>query len=101
MFIEASQKILCNENVFVSFEKTSIVQIENVSFQNHRLSSLLNASCKFLGIIRNQVFLKDNTWSIRYIIPEEDRYGNSSTLWTLESLSFTLEIFVRNYFMIG
>ena len=40
---------------------------------------------------RIQLLLKDNTWSTRYNILKSDRYGNSSTDWTLVSLIITVE----------
>ena len=43
--------------------------------------------------LRIQISLEDNTWSIRYNIPKLERYSNSSTVWTLASLNFTVEIY--------
>ena len=39
---------------------------------------------------RIQLFL-DDTWSTRCNVPENDRYSDSSTDWTLVSLNFTQE----------
>ena len=44
-----------------------------------------------MGRFRIQLLLEDNTWSTRYDIREEDRYGSSSTQWTLVSLNFNVE----------
>ena len=35
-----------------------------------------------MGRLRNQLLLEDNTCSLRYNIPKNDRYSNSSTDWT-------------------
>ena len=44
-----------------------------------------------MGRFRIQLVLEDNTWSTRYNIPKNDRYGVSSTQWTLVILNFTVE----------
>ena len=44
-----------------------------------------------MGRFRNRLFLSDNTWRTRFNIPENDRYSNSSTDWTLVRLNFTVE----------
>ena len=46
-----------------------------------------------MGRFSIQLLLEDNTWSTRYNIPENDRYSNTSTDWTLASLNF----FCRKY----
>ena len=46
-----------------------------------------------MGRFRIKLFLADNTWSARYIIPKNDRYSDSPTQWTKRSLIFT----VKNY----
>ena len=42
---------------------------------------------------RIHLLIEDNTWSTRYNIPENDRYSDTSTDWTVVSLNFT----VKNY----
>ena len=44
-----------------------------------------------MGRFRIQLLLEDNTWSTRYNIPENDRYSDTSTDWTLVFLKFTVE----------
>ena len=44
-----------------------------------------------MGRFRNQLLLEDNTWSTRYNIPENDRYSDTSTDWTLVSSNFTVD----------
>ena len=44
-----------------------------------------------MGRFRIQSLFEDNTWSIGYNIPRNDRYSNSSTQWALVFLNFTAE----------
>ena len=90
MYIETSSGGHGN-NVFVSFERTDIIQITNITFYYNRFSILTNNSIKSMGRFRIQLLLEDNTWSTRYNIPKNDRYSDSSTDWTLVSLNFTVE----------
>ena len=90
MYIETSSNNHGN-NVFVSFERTDIIQISNITFYYNRFSILINDSLKSIGRYRIQILLEDNTWSTRYNIPKNDRYSDSSTQWTHVSLNFTQE----------
>ena len=74
---------------FVSFERTDIIQITNITFFYERFSSLTNDSLKPMGFFRIQLLLKDNTWSTQYTIPENDHYSDTSTDWTFLNLDFT------------
>ena len=78
-------------NVFVSWERTDIIEITNITFYYNRFSLLTKFSLKSLGRFRIQLLLEDNTWSTRYNIPKNDRYSATSTDWTLVSLNFTVE----------
>ena len=82
-----------SNNVFVSSERTDILQISNITFYYIRFSILTNDSLKSMGRFKLQSKLEDNTWSARYNIPKNDRYSDSSTDWTKLSLNFT----VQNY----
>ena len=42
-----------------------------------------------MGRFRIQLLLEDNTWSTRYNLPKNDRYSDTSSGWTLVSLTFT------------
>ena len=87
MYIETS----CNNHgniVFVSFERTDIIQIIIITFYYNRISILTNDSLKSMGRLRIQLLLEDNIWSTRYNIDKNDRYSDSSTDWTLISLNF-------------
>ena len=89
MFIETSSN---NHGpiVFCSFERTDIIQFSNITFYYNRFSA---GDVKAIGRFRTQLLLKDYTWSTRFNIPENDRYSNSSTVWTLLCLSFTVETY--------
>ena len=90
MYIETSSNNH-GDDVFVSWERTDIIQISNISFYYNRFSILTNDSKKSMGRFRKQLLLEDNTWSTRYNIPKNDRYSDSSTQWTLVNLNFTVE----------
>ena len=90
MYIETSSNNHGN-NVFVSWERTDIIQISNITFYYNRFSILFNDSKKSMGRFKIQLLLEDNTWSTRYNIPKNDRYSDSSTQWTLINLNFTVE----------
>ena len=79
MYIETTSNNHGHERVFVSFERTDIIQISIITFYYNRLSILTNESKKSVSRFRNQLLLEDNTWSTRYNIPKNDRYSNSST----------------------
>ena len=90
MYIETSGSNH-GDNVFVSFERTDIIQIANITFYYNRFSILTNDSLKSMGRFRIQLLLDDNTWSTRYNISKNDRYSATSTEWTLVNLNFTVE----------
>ena len=91
LYIETSSNNHGHERVFVSWERTDIIQISIITFYYNRFSILFNDSKKSMGRFKIQLLLEDNTWSTRYIIPKNDRYSNSSTQWTKLSLNFTVE----------
>ena len=91
MYIETSSNNHSHERVFVSWERTDILQISNITFYYNRFSILTNESKKSMGRFRIQLLLEDNTWSKQYNIPKNERYSNSSTEWTLLNLDFTIE----------
>ena len=93
MYIETSSNNHGHERVSVSWERTDIIQISNITFYYNRFSILTNNSKKTMGRFRIQLLLEGNTWSTRYNIPKNDRYSNSSTQWTLVNLNFTVEIY--------
>ena len=90
MYIETSGDNYGN-NTFVSFERTDIIQITNITFYYNRFSILTNESLKSMGRFGIQLLLKDNTWSTQYTIAKNTQYSNTSTEWTLLNLDFTVE----------
>ena len=91
MYIETSSNNHGHERVFVSWERTDIIQISIITFFYNRFSILINNFKKSMGRFRIELLLEDNTWSTRYNIPKNDRYSSSSTQWTLVNLNFTVE----------
>ena len=92
IYIETSSNNY-GKNVFVSFERTDIIQITNISFYYNRYSGS-NQNLRAMGRFRIQLLLNDNTWSTRYNIPKNHQYSDNSTDWTLVSLNFTVENYV-------
>ena len=90
MYIETSSNNHGN-NVFVSWERTDIIQITNITFYYNRFSILTNEEKKSMGRFRIQLLLEDNTWSTQYTIAKNRQYSNTSTEWKLLNLDFTVE----------
>ena len=74
IYIETSSGNKSND-VFVSFERTDIFQVSNISSHYNRYSIPQNYLLESLGHLRIQFLLADNTWSRRYKIPKGDRYS--------------------------
>ena len=90
MYIETSSNFHVI-NVFVSFQRTDIIQISNITFSYNRFSILTYDSLKSMGRFRIQLLLEDNTWSTRYNTPKNDQNSDSSTHWTKLTLTSTIE----------
>ena len=91
MYIETSSCNHGHNRVFVSWERTDIIQITNITFYYNRFSILANNNLKAMGRFRKQLLLEDNTWSTQYTIAKNTQYSNTSTDWTLLNLDFTIE----------
>ena len=78
-------------NVFVSWERTDIIQISNITFYFNRFSILTTDNLKNMGRFRIQLLLDDNTWSTQYTIAKNTQYSNSETEWKILNLDFTTE----------
>ena len=91
MYIETSFSNHGRTRVFVSWERTDIIQITNVTFYYNRFSILTNNTLKAMGRFRIQLLLEDNTWSTQYTIAKKTQYIDTSTDWTLLNLDFTIE----------
>ena len=91
MYIETGSSNHGHNRVFVSFQRTDIIQITNITFYYNRFSILTNDSLKAMGRFRNQLLLDDNTWSTQYTIAKNTQYSVTSTDWNLLNLDFTIE----------
>ena len=78
-------------NVFVSWERTDIIQISNITFYYNRFSILTNDNLKNMGRFRIQLLLEDDTWSTQYTIDKNTQKSDSESEWKLLNLDFTVE----------
>ena len=65
MYIETISNNHGHERIFVSVERTDIIQISNKTFYYNRFSFLTKDSLKSKGRFGIQLLLEDNTWSTR------------------------------------
>ena len=91
MYIETSRNNHGYNNVFVSLERTDIIQITNITFYHNRFS--IDGDYKAMGRFRIQLLLEDNTWSTRNTLAKITQYTNTPTEWTLLNLDFTIKKF--------
>ena len=89
MYIETTSNNHGN-NVFVSWERTDIIQISNITFYYNRFS-ISDIDFRSMGRFRIQLLLDDNLWTTQYIINKNEGYSDNSTDWTLLNLDFTVE----------
>ena len=61
MYIKTSSNTHGHERVFISWERTDIIEISNISFYYNRFSILTNDSLKSMGCFSIQLLLEDNT----------------------------------------
>ena len=90
MYIETSSNNH-GDDVFVSWERTDIIQISNITFYYNRFSILTNDSKNSMGRFRIELLLENNTWSTQYTIAKNSQYSDNSTDWKLLNLDFTME----------
>ena len=90
MYIETSSNNH-GSNLFVSWERTDIIQSSNIIFSYNRFSILTNDNLKNMGRFRIQLLLDDNTWSTQYTIDKNTQYTDSESEWKLLNLDFTVE----------
>ena len=90
MYVETSSNNH-GPNVFVSWERTDIIQITNITFYYNRFSILTDDNLKNMGRFRIQLLLDDNSWSTQYTTAKNTQYNDTSTDWTLLNLDFTVE----------
>ena len=79
--------------VFVSWERTDVIQITNITFYYNRFSILTNDNLKNLGRFRIQLLLDDDAGSTQYTMAKNSQYSDTSTSWTLLDLDFTAKNF--------
>ena len=91
MCIETSSSNYGHIRFFVSWERTDIIQITNITIYYNRFSILTTDSVKAMGRFRIQLPLEDDTWSTQYTIAKNTQYNTTSTEWTLLNLDFTVE----------
>ena len=96
MYIETSSSNHGQNRVFVSWERTDIIQFTNITFYYNRFSFLTNNNSKAMGRFRIQLLLEENTWSTHYTIAKNTQNSDTSTDWTLLNLDFTIEIYGIN-----
>ena len=89
MYIETSSNNHGN-NVFVSFERTDIIQITTISFYHNRYSSS-NQNLRSMVKFRIHLLLENNLWSTQYTINKNSQYSDNSTDWSLLNIDFTVE----------
>ena len=78
------------EGVYMSWERTDIIQITNITFYYNRYSILTNNSLKNMGRFRVQLLLENDIWTTQYTIDKNTQY-TGATEWKLLNLDFTIE----------
>ena len=78
-------------NVFVSWERTDVIKIINITFYYNRFSTLTDDILVKVGRFRIQLLLDDDTWSTQCTIAKNSQYSDNSTDWTLLNSDFTVE----------
>ena len=91
MYIETSSNNHGDDKVFVSWERTDIFQITNITFYYNTFSILTNDSLNSMGRFRIQLLVEDDIWMTQYTIAKNSQNSTSSTEWTFLNLDFTIE----------
>ena len=91
MSIETSSNNNGN-NTFVTWERTDIIQITNITFY-YNILSISDVNLKAMGRFKILLLLENNAWTTQFVINENDQYSNNSTEWKLLNLDFT----IKNY----
>ena len=77
-------------NVFVSFTRTDIIQITNITFYYDRFS-ISDENLRAMGRFRIQLLLENDIWTTQYTIAKNTQYSDNSTDWSLLNIDFTVE----------
>ena len=91
LYIETTHNNHGHNKIFVSWERTEIIQISNINFYYNRFSILTDDSKKSMGRFKVQLLSKDNSLSTLYTIIKNTNYSNLSTDWSFLNLNFTTE----------
>ena len=91
MYKETSSGNHGHDRIFVSWERTDIIQFTNITFYYNRFSILTKDSLKSRGRFRIQLLLKTNKWSTQYTIAKITQKSDNLIDWTLLNLGFTVE----------
>ena len=88
MYIESSgnNSELNNNEIFVSFERTDIIHISNITFYYNRFS-IVNHDATSMGRFRIQLF-RNGSWETKFTIEKNTEYSTNSTDWTLLNVRF-------------
>ena len=90
MYIETSSNNH-GSNVYVSWERTDIIQITNITFYYIRYSILTDNNLKNMDRFRFQLLVEDDLWTTQNTIAKKSQHTNSPTEWELLNLDFTVE----------
>ena len=87
MFIETSgnNHNTSNDNEFVSFERTDIIHISNITFYYNRYSTSI-ADKKTMGKLEIQL-LRNGVWETEYTMDKDNNFSTLSTDWTLFNMN--------------
>ena len=83
MYVETSgnNNDSSNDNVFVSFERTYIIHISNITFYHNRFSTSI-ADKRNMGKLEIQL-LGNGVWETEFNIEKDTNFSTLSTDWTL------------------
>ena len=79
MYIETSSSNHGHNRVFVSWERTDIIEITNITFYYNRFSFLTKKSLKAMGRFRTPLLLEYDTWNTQYTIAKNTQLNTTST----------------------
>ena len=87
MFIETSgnNHNSANDNVFISFERTDIIHISNITFYYNRFSTSI-ADKRNMGKLGIQL-LRNGIWETEYTMDKDTNFSTLSTDWILFNMN--------------
>ena len=74
-----------NDNVFVSFERTHIIHISNMTFYHNRFSTS-KPNKRGMGILEVQLII-NGSWETEFTIEEDKNFSTLSTDWTFLNMN--------------